>query len=81
MWTLTCADSPAHRWVARRHGHHVFNRYLNGNHRAPSSPCGVVVVVGAGSSGVVIIDVAVVAAAAAVMMGLVVLVYRDGWWG
>ena len=55
--------------MARRHGHHVFNRYLNGNHRAPSSTCGVVFVGGAGSSGVVVIVVAV--AAAAVMMG---------WW-
>ena len=47
-----------------------------------SSTCGVVFVGGAGSSGVVIV-VAVVAvvAAAAVMMGLVVLGYRDGWWG
>ena len=78
MWTLTCADSPAHRWVARGHGHHVFNRYLNGNHRAPSSTCGVVFVGGAGSSGVVVI---VAVAAAAVMMGLVTLGYRDRWWG
>ena len=66
--------------MARRHGHHVFNRDLSGSHRAPSISCGVVVVVGGGSSGVFIV-VVVVAAAAAVMMGLVVLVYRDGWWG
>ena len=78
MWTLTCADSPAHRWAARRRGPRVFNRDLNESHRTLSSSCGVVVVVGARSSGVVVI---VVVAAAAVMMELVVLLYRDGWWG
>ena len=66
--------------MARRHGHHVFNRYFNVNHRGPSSPCGVVVVVGAGSSGVGVIVVVVVAVAAAVTMGLVVLVYDGGVW-
>ena len=56
--------------MARRHGPHVFNRYFNGSHRAPSSSYGVVVVVGSGSNGVVVIVVSVAAAAAAVMMEL-----------
>ena len=82
VWMLTCADNPAHRWVARRHGPHVFNRYLNGSDRVPSSSYGGVVVVGAGSSGVIVVLAAIaVAAAATVIMDLVVLVYRDGCWG
>ena len=71
MWGLTCGNSHDYRWVAHRHGPHVYNRDPTVSHRAPSSSCGVVVVVGAGSSGVVVMVVAVAAtAAAAVIMKL-----------
>ena len=81
MWVLTIGNSPAFHRLACRHGPHVFNRYLTGIHRAPSSSYGVVVGGGAGSSRVAVIVVAVVTAADAIMMRLMVLVYRDEWWG
>ena len=67
VWTFTCADSPAHRSAARRHGGHVLNTYLARSNHVPSGLCGFIVVVGAGGYGVV----AVAAAAVAVVMELV----------